>query len=56
MNNITIIKRVIDDKTFQMTLRLYEEKKTPVTDICSSLGIAKRTFYRYLDEHKHKIE
>ena len=49
-------KRVIDDKTFQIALQLYEENKTPVTDICKSLGIAKRTFYRYLDEHKHNIQ
>ncbi|WP_372371643.1 helix-turn-helix domain-containing protein [Candidatus Uabimicrobium sp. HlEnr_7] len=49
-------KRVIDDKTFQMALQLYKENKTPVTDICKSLGIATRTFYRYLDEHKQKIK
>ncbi|BBM86648.1 recombinase family protein [Candidatus Uabimicrobium amorphum] len=47
-------KRVIDDKKFQIALQLYEENKTPVTDICKSLGIAKRTFYRYLEEHKQR--
>ncbi|BBM87081.1 recombinase family protein [Candidatus Uabimicrobium amorphum] len=45
-------KKVIDKQTFEIALQLYEENKTPVTEFCKRLGIAKRTFYRYLAEHK----
>lgn len=43
----------IDKKTFEMALQLYNKKTTPVSDICQRLGIAKRTFYRYLARHRN---
>ena len=44
--------KAINEKTFKIALQLYEEKKVSVSDMCKSLGIAKRTFYRYLEQHK----
>ena len=45
-------KKVIDKQTFKTALQLYEDNKTPVTVFCKQLGISRRTFYRYLEEHK----
>ena len=47
-------KKVIDKQTFEIALQLYEENKTPVAEFCKRLGIAKRTFYRYLAEYKSR--
>ncbi len=44
--------KAIDKETFEMALQLYNEKKTSVRSICRRLGIAKRTFYRYLERHR----
>lgn len=44
--------KVINKDTFEMALQLYEERRTSVENICERLGIAKRTFYRYLENHK----
>ena len=46
--------RAISPKTFDMALQLYNEKKTPVGEICEEFGIVRRTFYRYLSEHNEK--
>lgn len=40
--------RAFDDETFEMALKLYKDKTRPVGDICSKLGINKRTFYTHL--------
>jgi hypothetical protein len=44
--------KAIDQRTFDMALQLYEDKNNPVGDICKKLGIARRTFYRYVEQHK----
>lgn len=44
--------KAIDDETFNMALTLYEEKRTTVGQICDKLDISKRSFYRYLKNHK----
>ena len=44
--------KAIDQRTFDMALKLYEDKNNPVGDICKRLGIARRTFYRYVEQHK----
>jgi DNA invertase Pin-like site-specific DNA recombinase len=41
--------KALDKKTFQMALRLYQDNKLSVSHICKKLGIARRTFYRYLN-------
>lgn len=43
--------RAIDQTTFELALRLHEQNEAPVGEICSRLGIAKRTFYRYRQAH-----
>ncbi|MCH7535453.1 MAG: recombinase family protein, partial [Bacteroidetes bacterium] len=42
----------INKKTFEMAQRLYESKNNSVADICKNLGIARRTFYRYLTKNR----
>ena len=44
--------KAIDPETFKIALKLYNDKTISVSNICSKLGIAKRTFYRYLKENK----
>lgn len=44
--------KAIDQRTFVMALKLYEDKNNAVGDICKKLGIARRTFYRYVEQHK----
>jgi DNA invertase Pin-like site-specific DNA recombinase len=40
--------KAIDDKTFQIALKLYQAKDMPVSQICQSLNINRRTFDRYM--------
>jgi DNA invertase Pin-like site-specific DNA recombinase len=40
--------KAIAPETFAMALQLYEARTTPVQRICQRLGIARRSFYRYL--------
>lgn len=40
--------KVIDDKTFNTALKMYNTKDFSVTEICSRLKINKRSFYRYM--------
>jgi DNA invertase Pin-like site-specific DNA recombinase len=40
--------KAIAPDTFAMALQLYEARITPVQRICQRLGIARRSFYRYL--------
>ena len=42
----------IDPKTFAMALQLYEAQTESVQSICEQLGMAKRTFYRYLAAYR----
>ncbi len=44
--------KALDQETFQMALVLYNEKNITVADICKRFNISKRTFYRYLEDHK----
>jgi DNA invertase Pin-like site-specific DNA recombinase len=41
----------LDQRTFEMALQLYQDKKNSVAVICKKLGIAKRTFYRYMEKN-----
>src|SRR5919112_4015414 len=43
-----------DDRKLQMARQMYENKATPVGDICKALGIPRSTFYRYLKNHVEK--
>jgi DNA invertase Pin-like site-specific DNA recombinase len=45
-------RKAIDLKTFAMALRLYEAQADSVQSICEQLGLARRTFYRYLAAHR----
>jgi DNA invertase Pin-like site-specific DNA recombinase len=47
-------RKAIDGKTFAMALQLYETQTCSVQSICDQLGMAKRTFYRYLASHRSK--
>lgn len=40
--------KAIDAETFAMAVQLYQAQTTSVQSICTRLGIARRTFYRYL--------
>lgn len=44
--------KALDLETFRMALVLYNEKNTTVANICKRFNISKRTFYRYLEEHR----
>jgi DNA invertase Pin-like site-specific DNA recombinase len=44
--------RAIAPDTFAMALQLYEARMTSVQRICQRLGIARRSFYRYLAAHQ----
>ena len=44
--------KAIDPETFKIALKLYNDKSIYVSSICNKLGIAKRTFYRYLQNNK----
>jgi DNA invertase Pin-like site-specific DNA recombinase len=44
--------RTLDDETFRMAFHLYNENTCPVGNICKKFGIAKRTFYRYLERNR----
>ncbi len=46
--------KAIDGETFQMALVLYNGKNITVANICEKFNISKRTFYRYLEEHRAK--
>jgi DNA invertase Pin-like site-specific DNA recombinase len=46
--------KVLDGETFAMALTLYHDKSNPVGSICKKFGIAKRTFYRYLEKHRQE--
>ena len=45
-------RQAIDPQTFAMALELYEAQTDSVRSICERLGIARRTFYRYLVAHR----
>jgi DNA invertase Pin-like site-specific DNA recombinase len=40
--------KAIDAETFTMAVQLYQARTSSVQSICTRLGIARRTFYRYL--------
>ncbi|MEM9186161.1 MAG: helix-turn-helix domain-containing protein [Planctomycetota bacterium] len=40
--------RVMDDKKAAMARSMHRDKDLSVKEICSTLGISKTTFYRYL--------
>jgi len=40
--------KAITPETFAMALQLYEARTTPVQRICQRLGMARRSFHRYL--------
>ena len=40
--------KAIDAETFAMAVQLYQAQTTSVQSICTRLGIARRTLYRYL--------
>ena len=46
--------RAIDPDTFAMALQLYHARTSSVQSICTRLGMARRTFYRYLAAHPHE--
>lgn len=45
-------RKVIDPQTFTMALQLYEARTSSVQQICTRLGIARRTFYRALAAYR----
>ncbi len=47
-------RKAIDPKTFAIALQLYKAKTDSVQSICEHLGIAKRSFYRYLASHRNE--
>jgi DNA invertase Pin-like site-specific DNA recombinase len=44
--------KAIAPETFAMALQLYEARTTSVERICTRLGMARRSFYRYLAAHQ----
>jgi DNA invertase Pin-like site-specific DNA recombinase len=44
--------KAIAPETFAMALQLYEARTTSVQHICRRLGMARRSFYRYLATHQ----
>jgi DNA invertase Pin-like site-specific DNA recombinase len=40
--------KAIDPETFTMAMQLYQAQTSSVQSICTRLGIARRTFYRYV--------
>jgi DNA invertase Pin-like site-specific DNA recombinase len=44
--------KAIAPDTFTMALQLYEARTTSVQHICRRLGMARRSFYRYLAAHQ----
>ncbi len=44
--------KVLDEETFKMAFHLYNQNNCPVVSICKKFGIAKRTFYRYLERNR----
>jgi DNA invertase Pin-like site-specific DNA recombinase len=44
--------KAIAPDTFAMALQLYEARTTSVQHICRRLGMARRSFYRYLAAHQ----
>jgi DNA invertase Pin-like site-specific DNA recombinase len=48
--------KAIAPDTFAMALQLYEARTTSVQRICRRLGIARRSFYRYLAAHQRDSE
>jgi DNA invertase Pin-like site-specific DNA recombinase len=48
--------KAIAPETFAMALQLYEARTTSVQRICTRLGIARRSFYRYLAAHQGDYE
>lgn len=45
-------KGLNDEKKLAMALALYNDKRTPVKDICHTFGVSRATFYRYLSRTK----
>jgi DNA invertase Pin-like site-specific DNA recombinase len=48
--------QAIAPETFAMALQLYEARTTSVERICTRLGMARRSFYRYLAAHQGGYE
>jgi DNA invertase Pin-like site-specific DNA recombinase len=48
--------KAIAPETFAMALQLYEARTTSVQHICRRLGMARRSFYRYLAAHQRDYE
>jgi DNA invertase Pin-like site-specific DNA recombinase len=48
--------KAIAPDTFAMALQLYEARTTPVLRICQRLGMARRSFSRYLAAHQRDDE
>lgn len=46
--------KALDGEAFAMALTLYHDRRNPVGSICKKFGIAKRTFYRYLEKHRQE--
>lgn len=44
--------KALDQEKFKMALQLYEDKHNSVGSISKTLGITKRTLYRYLESNK----
>ena len=48
--------KAIDPKTFELAKDLYDANSGTVAEICGRLGIATRTFYRYLKNAREGAE
>jgi DNA invertase Pin-like site-specific DNA recombinase len=46
--------KAIDAETWAMAVQLYQAQTSSVQSICTRLGIARRTFYRYLTAQPHE--
>jgi DNA invertase Pin-like site-specific DNA recombinase len=44
--------RTLDNDTFKIAFHLHKENTISVGSICNKFGIAKRTFYRYLERNR----
>ena len=44
--------KALDKETFKMALQLYEDRNNSVGSISKTLGITKRTLYRYLERNR----
>jgi AcrR family transcriptional regulator len=42
----------MDDKMIQMAKTLFKDRRTPVAEICATLGVSEATFYRHVSSAK----